>query len=361
VVDGPFKLSVFNTDGADTLVPNPKYSGSPKPTISALAYKTYTSDTTEYTALKSGQVDVAQVPAADLPQKPSSVALPSTNPLASAGYTLDPFYIYGFDYYEINWNNTTYGPVFKQLYFRQAMEHLVDQPEIDKTIYRGYGYPTTGAVPTLPANQWVPASQKGNGPYPFSVATAKSLLTSHGWSEVGGVMTCTDPSKCGAGVKKGLALKLTFDYTSGVGVYTDEAAVYKSAAAKAGIDLSVNAQAFATITGEAVPSDHSWQMAMYGGWSYSPDYEPTGEELFAAGAGSNGGAYSDPTMDKLITETQTSSSLSVFDTYATYAASQLPFIYMPNSYEVMAVKSNLHAVGFSPLFWTFPEYWYFTK
>jgi peptide/nickel transport system substrate-binding protein len=354
-------LSVFNTDGADTLVPNPKYSGSPKPTISALAYKTYTSDTTEYTALKSGQVDIGEIPPVDLAPKPSGSALPATNPLASSGYSLHPFYEFGFDYYLVNWNNPTYGPVFKQLYFRQALEYLDDQHAMDSTIYRGYGYPTTGAVPTLPANQWVPSAEKGNGLYPFNISKAKSLLTSHGWSLVGGVMTCTDPSKCGAGVKKGLALKLTFDYTSGVTVYTDEADVYKSAAAKAGIDLTTAPQAFSTITGEAVPSNHSWEMAMFGGWSYEPDYEPTGEILFATGAGTNGGAYSNPTMNKLITETQTSSSLSVFHNYATYAAEQLPFIYMPNSYEVMAVKSTLHAVAFNPLYWTFPEYWYFTK
>jgi peptide/nickel transport system substrate-binding protein len=361
VVDGPWKLKTFNTDGSDAFVPNPKYSGSPKAKIAEVKYVPYTSDTTEYTGVKSGQVDVGTVPSQDLPQKPVSQLLPSTNPVAAEGYKLQPSYTWSFLYNLINWNNPTYGPVFKQLYFRQALEYLADQTGMAKTIYRGYGYPQTGAVPTEPTNPWVPSSQKGAGPYPFSVTKAKALLTSHGWSEVGGVMTCTDPSKCGAGVKKGTALKLTFNFPAGVAVFTQQADIYKSDAAKAGIDLSVAAQAPNTIVGEAVPSNHTWEIVFYG-WAYTAGtYEPTGDELFASGAGSNGGSYSDPTMDKLIDQTNTQSSMSVFHNYANYAAEQLPVIYMPNEYTIYAVSSKLHGVTFSPLTTFLPEYWYFTK
>jgi peptide/nickel transport system substrate-binding protein len=361
VVDGPFKLTAFSSGGADTFAANQKYSGRPKPRISTLKYVPYTSQTSEYTGLSSGQTDIGQIAPQSLPVKTGPPGVPSSNPLASASYQLEPFYVFGFNYYVINWSNPTYGPVFKQLYFRQALEYLVDQTGMATKIYRGYGYPTTGAVPTLPANKWVPAVQRGDGPYPFSISTAKSLLTSHGWSEVGGVMTCTDPSKCGAGVAKGVKLNLNLIYTSGDATFTDEAAVYKSDAARAGINLTVDAQSFNTIISETVPSNHSWQMGMYGGWSYGLAPEPTGGQLFTTGAGANGGAYSNPAMNNLITDTETSSSLSVFHNYAAYAAQQLPFIYMPNTYDIMAVKTNLHDVEFNPLFWIFPEYWYLTK
>jgi len=33
----------------------------------------------------------------------------------------------------------------------------------------------------------------------------RPLLTSHGWQEVGGVMTCEDPAKCGTGISQGPA------------------------------------------------------------------------------------------------------------------------------------------------------------
>jgi peptide/nickel transport system substrate-binding protein len=133
------------------------------------------------------------------------------------------------------------------------------------------------------------------------------------------------------------------------------------AEAKAGIDLTVSPQSFNTIASTAVPSNHAWQLDMYGEWVYDPDYAPTGEEIFASGATSNVGSYSDATMDKLITETNASSSLSAFKAYATYAAEQLPVLYMPNSYSVQTVKSDLHGVTFSPLTTFLPEYWYFTK
>jgi peptide/nickel transport system substrate-binding protein len=360
VVDGPWKLQTFNTDGSDVMVPNPAYSGTPKPKISAVKFVPYTTDTAEFTGVKAGQVDVGLIPSQDLPQKPVSQILPSNSP-APAQYNLAPAYNFGVNYYQVNWKNKTYGPVFKQLYFRQALEYLDDQDGMSKSIYRGYGYATTGAVPAKPANQWIPSAQAGQGPYPFSVSKATALLTSHGWVKQNGVMTCQDPSKCGPGVAKGLQLKLNFDYSSGSTVFTQEAEIYKSDAAKAGIVLNTSAKSFNTVIGEAVPTNTSWEMAMYGGWIYSPDYEPTGEELFQTGAGSNGGSYSDPQMDKLINSTTTSGSLDVFHQFANYAAQQLPFIWMPNLYNIQTVDKSLHNVAFNPLFTFTPEYWYFTK
>jgi peptide/nickel transport system substrate-binding protein len=360
VVNGPWKLQTFNSDGSDVFVPNPTYSGSPKPRVSSVKFVPYTTDTAEFTGVKAGQVDVGLIPSQDLPQKSVSEVLPPTNP-APSNYNLQPFYNFGVNYYQVNWHNKTFGPVFKQLYFRQALEYLDDQNGMSKSIYRGYGYATTGPAPAKPANQWAPAAQAGSGPYPFSVAKATALLTSHGWSKVNGVMTCQDPAKCGPGITKGLALKLNFDYSSGSTVFTQEAEIYKSDAAKAGIVLNTAAKSFNTVIGEAVPTNTSWMMAMYGGWIYSPDYEPTGEELFQTGAGSNGGSYSDPQMDKLINQTTTSSSLDVFHQFATYGAQQLPFIWMPNLYNIQAVTNKLHNVTFNPLYTFTPEYWYFTK
>ena len=357
--DGPWKLTSFSSDGNDTLVPNPAYSGSPKPHLAAVRIVTYTSDTAEYTALQSGSLDMGTIPAPDLPVKPVSQVLPSSNPLPS--YNLQPEYLFRMAYYQVNFANPALGPEFKQLYVRQALEYVDDQAGMAKTIDRGYGYATTGPVPTEPVSQWVPPVEKGAGPYPFSIAKAVSLLTAHGWAKVAGVMTCTDPAKCGAGITKGQQLKITLDYSTGAAATAQEAQVYKSDAAQAGIAINAVGQSFNTIIGEAVPSNKSWQAAMYGSWVYAPDYEPTGGELFATGAGSNGGSYSNPTMDSLISQTHTSGSLSVFQRYATYAAEQLPYIWFSDVYRVHAVAKNLHGVMFNPLSTLLPEYWYFTK
>ncbi len=371
VVDGPWKLSSFNTDGDVTIVPNKAYSGSPKPQLSAVKFVPFTSDTAEYTALKTGGIDIGYIPTQDLPQKPTNSPLPATNPLGSA-YYLEPLFSYGIQYAQPNFNNPQVGFLVRQLYIRQAMQYAEDQPGISKAIWRGYATPVSGPVPTVPSNQFVPAIQRengGQGPYPYDAAKATALLTSHGWSKVGGVMTCQDPAKCGTGITKGEQLKLTFVYSTGIAAATATYQTIKSEESSVGIDVTLVGQTFNSIIGESAPCAPmgpkcNVQVFAYGGWSFDgPGMEPTGEPLFATGAGSNSGNYSDPTMDKLIKETHTSGSMTVFDQYATYGAQQLPFLWIPepNPFQVQAVSSKLHNVTFDPMFTLLPEYWYFTS
>jgi peptide/nickel transport system substrate-binding protein len=373
VVDGPWKLSSFSTASSGpvtSFVPNKAYSGSPKPQLAGFTYYAYTDDSTEYTALKTGQVDVAQVPDQDMTPVSGSQSLPSTNPLGS-GYNLETAYQFSTEYYEINENNPTIGPAFKQLYVRQALQELVDQNGMVKVTQRGFGYPTAGAVPSQPSNQWTPAVENANGgqgPYPFSITSATSLLTSHGWKEVGGVMTCQTPSKCGAGVTAGTKLSFTMDYATGVTYFQQEVSILKSDMAQAGVQINLVPQSFNTILSddEACTSAQAackWQAANFGGWNFNgPGFEPTGEPLYQTGATSNAGSYSDSEMDKLINATHTSNSLSVFQQYAAYAAEQEPgVIWMPNFYAVMGVTGKLANVAFNPLATLLPEYWYFTK
>jgi peptide/nickel transport system substrate-binding protein len=367
VVDGPWKLQSFTAAGNDTLVPNASFSGSPKPTLSAVNWVPYTDDSTEYTALKTGKIDVGYVPWQDLPVKPANANLPATSPLGSA-YTLAAYFPFGIYYYQENFNGPL-GAVFKQLYVRQALQYVDDQVGMDKAIYRGYSFPTSGPVPNTPPNQYTPTAQSENdyqGVYPFNIAKAKSLLTSHGWTEQGGIMTCTDASKCGAGIAAGTKFQFTLDYASGQVTFQEEAATYKSDASQAGIGVNIVSQSFNTVIGESTPCSPgpscSWDALMYGGWLFNgPGFEPTGEPLFETGAGSNSGSYSDAAMDKLINESHTNSALSVMQQYATYGAQQLPYVFMPNPYTVQAVASNLHNVTFNSLGTFLPEYWYFTK
>jgi peptide/nickel transport system substrate-binding protein len=368
VVDGPWKLSSFNASGNDTFVPNKNYSGSPKPRLSAVKFVPYTDDTAEYTAFKSGAIDVGSpgvaIPSEDLPEKPANSSVPSVNPLGS-GYYLEPFYSYAIAYAPVNEKNTTLGPAFSQLYVRQALAYVTDQVQMDKTIYRGYAYPTTGPVPPEPVNTFEPAIEKANGgagPFPFSISKAKSLLTSHGWSEVGGVMTCEVPAKCGPGVKKGVQLKFTMDYTSGFSNLQQQVEVYKSDASEAGIQIDVVSLTFNSELGLIVPSNHTWAMADISGWAFNgPGFLPTGEPLFETGATSNSSSYSNPEMNKLIQEVEVNPSLTLFHQYATFTAEQAPFIWMPQSYWVQPVISTLHGVTYNPMYTLLPEYWYFTK
>ncbi len=60
-------------------------------------------------------------------------------------------------------------------------------------------------------------------------------------------------------------------------------------------------------------------------------------------------------MDQLINATHTSSSLSAFDTYANYTATQVPALWMPWDTGIQAVSNNLHNVTQNPLLTFFPR------
>jgi peptide/nickel transport system substrate-binding protein len=365
VVDGPWKMQSFSPTGNDTLVPNPDYSGSPKPKISAFTYVPFTSPSAELTALKSGTVDMSQpflgLPEADLPQKPANSAVPPASYLP--GYNLQPQYIFSINYYQPNFKNPTVGPMFSQLYFRQALEELIDQQGISTAIFHGYAIPGTGTVPAYPPNSWIPSIQNengGKGPYPFSVANATALLTSHGWKMVGGVMTCENPAQCGAGIKQGQKAAFSLDYSTDSSVIPPQAQTFKSDASEAGVDVTIVGKTFNTIISQNVQSNYqNWDMSGYGGWGYNgPGFLPSGEPLYETGAGSNYGQYSNPEMDSLITAAQTpTGGTAAFASFATYTAQQLPYLYTPDNYNVQAVKSTVQNVVYNPLGTLLPEYW----
>ena len=158
------------------------------------------------------------------------------------------------------------------------------------------------------------------------------------------------------------------DYATGVAAFQQEVAVIKSDMAQAGIQLNLVPQSFNTIIGETAPCKPARQAAPgtvlnFGGWNFNgPGYEPTGEPLFQTGAASNSGSYSDPTEDKLINETHTSNSLSVFhavrDVHRRAAAVHLDAEHLRGP---GGVSSKLANVAFNPLATLLPEYWNFTK
>jgi len=244
------------------MVPNPDYSGSPKAGVK-LQFKEYTSDTAVYTALRTGALTTdgpnVAVPSTDLARAGKGFEPPS-NPLASEGYTLDPAYEYGIGYAYINFNNPTYGPVFKQVYFRQALMMLNNRKSMSSSVGRSYSYPTTAGVPPEPSagNPFVSSAMQengGSGPYPYDPSKAEALLAAHGWKVVGGVLTCK--GSCGAGIAKGTQAKFSIIYTSGLSTQAAFVQILKSGFSQAGIQLTAVPETFhnyANYNAEQVPS-----------------------------------------------------------------------------------------------------------
>jgi peptide/nickel transport system substrate-binding protein len=382
VVDGPFRLTQYDaSDGGATVVPNPDYSGPVKSSLKALVIATFTTDSSEFLQLQNGSaISIGYVPPQDLPvyrgeafAKNGALLVGSNNTSLASRYDLVPTYPWGVNYFALNYTNPTSGPIFKQLYIRQAMQSLMNQTLWIQLFNSGYGAPTYGPVPVFPPTD-LATQQESSNPYPYSPSNAKSLLTAHGWKVVpNGVTTCVKPGtksdECGAGIPGGAALSFDYLYYNGAVSFDGQVKELAVTWARAGIRLQLEPKAFdALISTAATPcvADKAcpWDIANWGnGWFYTPDSYPTGEEIFATGAGSNFGEYSDPKADELIKATDSSSSLSALHNYENYLAKQLPDIWQPETALVLnEVAKNV--CGFTPenpLFTWVAEDWYFCK
>jgi len=375
VVDGPWRLRSFNPDGSSAFVPNKSYSGSPKPRLARFQETPFATDAAEYDALRAGAtghgqpVDVGYLPVTDAPDKPAG-ATAGANPVR--GYTLDPLYAWGVNYFPANFQSTTgNGPVIRQLYFREALAYLMDQQAVIQGPLHGYGQLTVGPVGTYPATGYLPAKGAPGDPFPYNPAAARQLLASHGWNVVpGGITTCAVPARCGPGIRPGQALSFTLPYATGTGWVAAEMTRLRSGASAAGIALRLEPMPFSQVTaiagGNCVTDRAScaWDMANWGGgWTFVPDYYPTGETQFLTGSSANSAGYSDPRNDALIGQTLTSASALPLQEWQDYLSRQLPVIWQPSGpYQLTEVAGGLRGVTPQSTTLTInPENWYFAS
>jgi len=363
VVDGPWRLKAFSTRGDIDLVPNTKYSGSPHPRLKELIERPYTSDTSEFDALLAGSgLTTGYVPSEDNSQ---------IKTLEAAGYRVYSSPTYGMNYVVINFNSPVAGPLFRQLYLRQALQHLVNQPEDVKYAYSGDATPSYGPVPLAPASPFTTAYERSN-PYPYSTAAALSLLASHGWKITrGGTDTCAKPgtaaNECGAGIPAGKQLSIKIVYASGDPDYSVMMENFQSAAKSVGVNIELSEGQFNQITAvtgvcKMGQSSCNWEGVMYGGSTFG--VYPTGNGFFNTDANGQGN-YSSATADALINDTEYKAGLSYFDQYENYIAQQLPMIWMPwqqsDNSVVLKNLSGFTADEENPFADTYPENWYYSK
>lgn len=378
VVDGPWQLQSYNeVTNQATFVPNPQYSGPQRPIISKLVEVLYPTDTAVLAALEKGgpeTPDVAAIEPDDLPLKSSSVGEGYNLADLSGRFSIDLQPQWGIDYLVVNFNSTggdgLVAALVRQLYIRQALQLLVNQPQLIKSTQSGYGQPDYGPILSLPPSPFISAKEAAN-PYPFDPRKARTLLRDHGWViHPNGSDVCVRPGKgpgeCGRGIRGHAALKLTLLYSSAVTWLTQLAVAETSAWASVGINVhpepELDNSAACIVVPHCEPSPPPpWELAGLEGWAYSPDYLPTGEDLFLKGAVSNWGNYDDATMNRLIGDTLTSNEPRYLLAYDTYAAKQLPVIWEPTDNLVTPYEISKNLGGVSPinsLQTLTPEYWY---
>lgn len=369
VVDGPWLISDYSPPTGEVIyAPNSRYSGSRKGNVTRLVMEPFTSTAAEYDSLRSGALDYGYLPAEDYSQAAY---------FRSHGYVVSNWNAFGMNFISLNFSNPKVGPMLSQLYVRQAMESLMNQPAVISAIFHGTAVSTYGPIPTVPRTNLIGGALK-RAPYPYDPAKARTLLKSHGWLvQSGGTDRCEHPGTgthdCGAGISKGERLSFTLEYATGDVPFASMVETFKSGWSLAGINVILNAAPDGIIFAAARPcvpttgTGCTWDMLDWGSAGDTPQYSPTtnfpsGEFFLAPNATGNNGHYLNNKLDALIAATPTSSGLTTLRAYGVAAAQQLPVLWQPEFDEQTSVISkHLHGVfPQSPLLSITPMNWVMT-
>ncbi|HTX62354.1 MAG TPA: ABC transporter substrate-binding protein [Acidimicrobiales bacterium] len=370
VVDGPFHLTSYTVTGLISMAPNPSYSGPNKPKYKKFVEKPYTTSSAEYDALVSGQIDVGYLPTADITSNAHTpVAGGPNNPRLTSDFDLVPWNGFQISFTAYNFKSNGDGgeasKIFSQLYFRQAMQRLIDQPLYIKAVAKGYAAPDYGPVPILPKNPYTSKLEASN-PYPYNPSKATALLRSHGWKIVpGGTDTCAKPGtgkdECGAGISEGAKLSFDMLYLGGTPELKTLVTAQFSSWSKAGIQVSPRPESFDSVVGTATPCPKgcSWELADWGG--YTDTGFPTEPVVFSTGAYTNYGSYSTAKADSLIRATQlTDVTLTAMENYL---SEQLPVMWEPKfPVNISEIHKGLKGVlPLDPIGSITPASWYWSS
>lgn len=371
IEDGPFKLQSFNpTNSSWTMVKNPDYGGSPKPSYSKLEGVTYTGLTPLINAIKTGAVDIATVDSSQLAQ---------VSAIRSAGYSVFGYPALSFNAAFFNFKDTTghFNSIISQLYIRQALADLEDQPAYLTGVFKNAGGLAYGPVPTVPPTPYTPADAVKT-PYPYSPATAVKLLKNHGWKVVpGGQTTCAKPGagagECGAGIPKGTPFKFNWYYvpSSFQGYESLESESFASEAkAAAGIDITLGVKTFDYIISnfdDANPANkkytNDWAVQYFGGFTDDP--YPTTNSIFNTTGVYNLGAYSSAEANQLINNSLYGTNPDAVKLESSYLIKNVPALFTPNQDLLYAVSNKIGGPASSFLaltqYTTYPQYWHVNK
>lgn len=362
--DGPWRLTSFDGAGNATFQANPHYSGPQRAQVRFVKEVAYTSEASEKGDLADNKLDLGYLDAADLtaPAPKPGVVGPNLASL-NAHFRLVAEPSYSFDFAQINYSaSNPLAAEFAQPYFRAALQQSLDQASILKTVDDNYG--VVGYSP-LPSNAPSSLAKVPTNHYAFNQASAKALLTSHGWSEVAGVMTCTSPGTaagdCGANIALAASLSFSFMYVTGDPAVDATVNAMVSDWASIGVDVTATANTFNNLASACtVGSGTPWSVCWSGTpWTYGPNYYPSGEQTFLSGAASNWGGYANPQMNALIQAAMSGrANLSAFEQYA---ADQVPVLYLPDADGLVEVNRSLKSsIGFTNALGDFlPEYLHF--
>jgi peptide/nickel transport system substrate-binding protein len=370
VVSGPWRLKSYTLNGTVTFVPNESYSGPDRPYLDEFRQVPIASDDEMLRRLTAGPDAPNGVHIGYLPYgMEEDLTAGGANPVGQH-YRLTPQHAFCIRYMPFNFDNPNVNSIFRQTYFRQALQCTLDQETAIRDIYHGHAYRTSGPVPMMPDTEFVSPTQRTN-PVGFDLDRARQLLADNGWDVTTTPAVCVRPGSgpgcAGEGIKAGDTLSFTLRYVEGRMALRRLMEQLRDNAATVGIELILEDLYGSTMIGqdhaeEAPDNPRRWELNCWnGGWAFYGHF--TGEMLFKSGAASNWGGYSDPTADRLIESTVVSDDIEALYEYQDYLAEHVPAVWIPGfPMRLLEVAKNLRGVEpFNPYGVINPENWYYVE
>jgi peptide/nickel transport system substrate-binding protein len=349
-VDGPWRLTAFDSLGDATFQPNPHYSGPQRAQVRMLKERAYASTEAEEADLELGRLSLGYIDPTILtaPAPVSGRPGPNWDPLVNR-YAMTLGRTWSFNFAALNFSTADpKSAAINQLYIRQALQLSIDQGGLIRSTLKGYGSPVYSPLPSRTPHV---LAKPLSDPYPYNPAAAETLLAAHGWTSQNGVLTCTSPGtapdQCGANISSGYTLSFNVvvagNSPSLSQIMNSEAASWRAQ----GIGVTVITSSFSNVIDDCSGGSGFEICAWETSWTYTPSYFPSGESMFTPGGGSNIGTYSDARMTTLIgATTHRSGTLTA---YARYAAQQLPVLFQPQQLVIQETLNGLKSsVGLTP-------------
>lgn len=273
---GPFKIDNFQNNESVTLVPNPEWYG-PIPNLDRLIFRVITDATQEPIALQNNEVQVIYPqPQVDLVQQVRNI--PNVSSYVGQGLT--------WEHYDLNLAN----PFLAAEPLRDAIFTAIDrQAIIDKTV----GQFTDKAAP-LNNHNFVPQQDgytdvvtefgQGGG----DVERAKKILTDAGYTIQGEQLITPDGKP---------VPPMRIRYTTGNQIRQTECELF----AQQVKPLGLNVQVVPTDDLGATLEQGDYDVMVFA-WVASPFPYAGAVQLWSTGSASNYGKYSNPEVDRLISE-----------------------------------------------------------
>ena len=309
VVDGPFRLTEFDSGRYEAFAPNPTYVGQ-QPGMARLVLD-FLQGVSPLEALRAGELDVANIP---FNVYDAAIALPGLRivhlPPAS-----------GYNSLVVNMANPA-TPFLADPRVRQAIADSIDEDEIIRLAFHGNSVPVRSFVPPVPEAFASPNTKAGRFPVGYDPKKARALLAEAGFT----------PGPDGIMEKDGRRLEWTdlLNDASEDGLVL--AQIVQSNLAASGIRMNLRLMQFNQMLALMDRDTKGWETTSLG-WGY-PNY-PDMQGNF--GTGENWGKFSDPETDALLKRVQDEAGREALFELQDHLAALQPFIVMPQGdYSLLA-------------------------